>query len=208
MQPKTVLHDYLADLLGEPDSGQTLAEAAPGYSQSAVSPTKEPAGEFQVDESFLTAANLPEIPEWAQNPFQILLFRFNGINLAVPLNDLDSITRWNGKSTPIPGQPKWQPGLLLHQEKKVSLVDLSSLIMPERAVTAEGISLGYLLLVGGARWGLICDTIQRPRLISADDMRWSRNHKNRPWSYGFVVENLAALLNVGALLRILGMNDA
>ncbi|MCP5409356.1 MAG: chemotaxis protein CheW [Chromatiaceae bacterium] len=135
------------------------------------------------------------------------MIRVHGVNLAVPLDRLDTIARWNGESTPIPGQPRWQIGLFLHERKKVSLVNLSRLIMPERQMT-DSPPPGYLLLIGGARWGVVCDSIQRPRLLRAEEVRWSRNRQIRPWSHGIVVESLSVLLNIDALLAAIGTNNA
>jgi chemotaxis signal transduction protein len=236
MQPKTVLHDYLTSLLSEPDKRKSITErtfgethpeqdstrAASCKDQSRADPNAcgaghgyteaparaRPVGGIRAEESRVHLAITPAIPDWALKPFQILLFRIRGMNLAVRLNELDSIARWNGQTTPIPGQPRWQRGLFLHQQRKVSLVDLSGLIMPERSAP-ETVSLATcLLLVDGARRGLLCDSIQRPGLVRADDIRWSRNRKNRPWAYGIITENLAVLLDVNALLRILGTKDA
>jgi len=229
MQPKRVLHQYLADLMGEPDSGDpikarvsaqtpstdpTIAAASCEKRLEATVGTKHvvedipkarcTADEFIAEQDPLAAVASSGIPGWAEAPFQILMFRVCGVNLAVPLNELDGIARWNGKSTPIPGQPDWQIGLFLHEQKKISLVDLTSLIMPERAATENEETARYLLLVGGARWGLLCNSIQRPGLVRADNIRWSRNREKRPWSYGIIIENLTVLLNIDALLMMLG----
>ncbi|MCP4283753.1 MAG: chemotaxis protein CheW [Gammaproteobacteria bacterium] len=229
MQPKRVLHQYLADLMGEPDGGDPIKARV-----SAQTPSADPtiaaascekqfqatigikhaaedlpaagrtADEFIAEQDPLAAAASSGMPGWAEAPFQILMFRVCDVNLAVPLNELDGIARWNGKSTPIPGQPDWQLGLFLHQQKKISLVDLTSLIMPERAATENEEKASYLLLVGGARWGLLCNSIQRPGLVRADNIRWSQSWGKRRWSHGIIIENLTVLLNIDALLMMLG----
>jgi purine-binding chemotaxis protein CheW len=167
-----------------------------------------PAVGFSAEKKRLPVAVAPGLPEWALAPFQILLFRIRGVDLAVRLKELDSILRWNGESTAIPGQPGWQRGLFLHQRGVVSLVDLSGLIMPERSMPDADALPAYLLLVGGARRGVLCDSIQRPRLVCADDVRWHLSREKRPWSYGIMAENLAMLLDVNALMRMLGTNCA
>jgi len=224
MQPKSVLYDYLSDLMGQPDNGKASVEQAPENSRSAPplsivssyaeAVQSEPAtvGErtaegFREEQNRQAAAAPSGMPGWAVDPFQVLIIRAHGFDLAVPLHQLDSIVRWNGHSTWIPGQPRWQRGLFLYKQSKVRLVDLSRLIMPDRQLS-DAPSSGYLLLIGGARWGLTCDSIHRPRLLRAEEVRWSRNRKIRPWSHGIMVENLSVLLNVDALLAELGMNDA
>lgn len=221
MQPKSVICEYLADLMGEPVDGkpldQNVAERICPAEPTTSAHTPEEcrthtSGKYAADqiieqESTPATTALSGIPDWAVNPFQVLMIRVHGVNLAVPLDRLDTIARWNGESTPIPGQPRWQIGLFLHERKKVSLVNLSRLIMPERQMT-DSPPPGYLLLIGGARWGVVCDSIQRPRLLRAEEVRWSRNRQIRPWSHGIVVESLSVLLNIDALLAAIGTNNA
>lgn len=233
MQPKSVLYEYLADLLGEPAGGsfegaagdiRTVASATAFADCAHASRSEQPtavtlpvdiglcageysAGRLEKAPRWPVDAVASGIPGWAVDPFQVLFIRAHGVDLALPLHQLDTIVRWNGAATSIPGQPRWQIGLMLHKQRKVSLVDLSTLIMPERQV-AETPPGGYLLLVGGARWGLACDSIQRPRLLRAGDVRWRRNREIRPWSHGVIVEDLTVLLNIEALLMVLGTNDA
>jgi chemotaxis signal transduction protein len=233
MQPKTLLYEYLHDLIGDEEqsnSGQIkVAENRPVQVASIpASPESAPAGSQQliatwsqanhsardpsvsgygVEQRSVNAAESPNIPDWAGSRFQVLMFSLRGITLGVPLQAIDSIVRWNGRSTPIPGQPGWQVGLFLHEGRKIALVDLSSLIMPERMTQAAG-GTGYLLLVGGSRWGLICDYIQRPIELCAGDISWRRNRQIKPWCFGVIVQKLSVLLDVDAVIRKLGTIDA
>ena len=224
MQPNNVLYEYLTDLITEPDDQQVSQpsfgdikseQSVPAESDCRQRLNVDPTtGRTLTDEQpapnrhSTVAAVSPGIPDWAAEPFQVLMFRLHGVNLGVPLHYLDSIARWNGRSTSIPGQSWWQIGLFLHNRKLISLIDLSRLIMPERITSSTKTAAGYLLLVGGARWGLTCDSIQRPKLVRAGDVRWSRNRQTRRWSHGIMIENLSVLLNVDALLEIVGTNDA
>ena len=236
MQPRNLLYQYLVDLMEEPGGGKmpagepagnrdTMEPAAttaavavelersptvPGAEQDAGDPlTGECAeGRFTASERREAVAVSPEIPEWAEAPFQVLMIRVRGVNLGVPLHYLDSIVRWNGQATSIPGQPGWQPGLYLHKAQSVALVNLARLIMPERDLASGAASSGYLLLVGHSRWGLICDAIQRPRLLRAADVRWCRSRQFRSWSHGIIIGDLCVLLNINALLELMGTNDA
>lgn len=235
MQPDKVLFEYLKDLVGEsgdehsrePAVGDThCAESACAISDcgnelrtaSTVDRPLRDAADLSTGECTanrlggerhsIASAVPPGIAGWAAEPFQVLMFRLRGVALGVPLRDLDSIARWNGRSTSIPGQPRWQIGLFLHNRKKVSLVDLAGLIMPERNATGATAVTGYLLLVGSVRWGLICDSIQRPKLVRAGNVRWNRNRQYRPWSHGIMIDSLSVLLNVSALVKGFGTNDA
>ena len=132
------------------------------------------------------------------------------VELAVPLSALDTIVRWDRRTTRLPGQPSWQRGVTAHRGRPLRLVDLAGVIMPERASATvdEPDTQAYLMVVGGARCGLICDRIKRPQMVATEDVRWSGRYRYRPWARGVLKKELAVLLDVDALLRILGMQNA
>jgi purine-binding chemotaxis protein CheW len=213
MQPEKVLQAFLSDLIEPaPDSA---ADAHVPRAEPAVdgksSPTPRPS-----PQSVLPAVEATPVepatarPSEDTRPFQVLRFKLRGIELAIPLSALDSIVRWDRRTTVLPGQPHWQRGVALHQEHLVRLVDLAVVIMPERTTPgfSEVDSERYLLIVGGGRFGLICDRIMRPQMLSAEDVRWSGRYRYRPWAKGVLKKELSVLLDVDALLREMGMEDA
>lgn len=145
------------------------------------------------------------IPEWGQRPFQSLPFKVRGMNLVIPLTALNSITEWNQELTLMPGQPDWCMGVLLHRDRRVVVVDMAQLIMPERLDRApETRERGsHILIVGDGRFGFACDRLQSPLLLSKDDVRWRRGEGYRPWMAGTVIERLSVLLNVDAILEMI-----
>ncbi|MCW8882521.1 MAG: chemotaxis protein CheW [Sedimenticola sp.] len=146
------------------------------------------------------------VPEWGEQPFQSLPFKVRGMNLVVPLIALNSITEWNQELTQIPGQPDWYMGILLHRDQRVIVVDTAQLIMPERLQRAsEKRQRGsHILIVGDGRFGLACDSLQSPMLLQSDEVRWRRAEGYRPWMAGTVISRLSVLLNVDAILGMLG----
>ncbi len=220
-EPKQAVDSYLAALLSEVDEYQqpepTVAEVI-SLHPAVTEVTAEPVAETQlfeevavevvteVAESADTPSQSEIIPDWAQEPFQCLLFRVRGMTLAVPLMELLSIAEWTERPTTIPGQPDWHQGVLVHREEQVVVVDTAQLIMPERLGRADAEQIGsrHILIVGDGRWGLACDSIQRPVSLEADQVKWRIGARDRPWMIGTVVDKLCALLDVGVLVRMLG----
>lgn len=146
------------------------------------------------------------VPEWGRSRFQCLPFRVRGMNLVVPLTELCSITEWDRELTQIPGQPDWHMGVLVHREQNVVVIDTAQLIMPDRLEKAsEQRQRGsHVLMIGDGRWGLACDSLRSPLTLEPEDVRWRRGEGYRPWMAGTVIEQLSVLLNVDALLEMVG----
>lgn len=144
-------------------------------------------------------------PGWSKEPFQTLFCKVEGVTLAVPLCGLHSIVHWHGDANSLPGQPDWQIGVIRHRGRFVGLVDSLRLIMPERqhAAPVSGRREGHILIIGDGRWGLYCDSLQRPQTLDKEDVRWRMANKGRPWIAGMLVERLCVLLDTEALLDYL-----
>jgi purine-binding chemotaxis protein CheW len=145
------------------------------------------------------------VPAWAEQPFQCLLFKVNGVTMAVPLTALSSIAPWESQVTPIPGQPDWHLGVYLHRDTRVVVVDTAQLIMPDRMVRTDASPPkgSHILIIGDGRWGLACDSLQRPVTLDKQAVRWSKGSIQRPWMAGTVIDKLCILLNVDALLKMI-----
>ena len=200
-----VIERYLSTLLDEveayrPPPAPTVAEALPADPAPATLP---PAGACR---ETAAAAGTKEtgVPDWANGTFQCLLFRLRGMRLALPLSALDSILKWDGRATRIPGQPSWHRGVILYRGNRLVVVDTARLIMPERLppATAAVPRNGHLLIVGDGRWGLACDSLQRPVSLRADAVHWRRGGGRAPWVAGTIRERLCALLDMEQLLRL------
>ena len=170
---------------------------APGAAKAVATPA-ETSAPVEPDTVPLT------VPMWASEPFQCLMFKVSGVRLAMPLMTIDSIAEWDGRLNKIPGQPPWCLGVMRHRGQKVVVLDTGRLLMPERPAQAKRPGRGYVLLVGGGRWGLACDALQRPEMLEADAVKWRQAGAPRPWIAGTVIEKLCLLLEVDALLSHLG----
>ncbi len=145
-------------------------------------------------------------PQRARQPFQCLLFRIHGMTLAVPLAALHGIVEWRQEVTPLPGQPKWLLGLMLHRGEQIKVVDTACLLLPERFPETERThSRGsHLLLFGDGRWGLVCDALLKPRVLESDQVRWQAIPPLRPWMAGTLIEQLCVLLDLDGLFGMIG----
>jgi purine-binding chemotaxis protein CheW len=218
-EPEQAVDSYLASLLSEveeyhtlsPRPEQVVAEvidirpAVKGEVSSVIeTPVAADTGaEIRATEAVQAA---PIIPDWAQEPFQCLLFKVRGMTLAVPLVALNSIAEWNQDLKEIPGQPDWYMGIILHREDRVVVVDTAQLIMPDRLgkASADRQPGSHILIIGDGRWGLACDSLQRPVTLNRESVRWRTGEGVRPWMAGTVIDKLSVLLDVDALLKMIG----
>jgi purine-binding chemotaxis protein CheW len=214
-QPEQAVYDYLDSLLKEvqeapEDAPAKVAEVVeirpeilPPEQQEVLETVVETAvevvAEGEAEEGII-------VPEWADEPFQCLLFSLRGMTLAVPLLSLDSIMRWEEEISPLPGQPDWHMGVLLHRGQQVVVVDTAQLLVPDRLgrVGEEREKGSHILVIGGGNRGLACDNLAKPITLSKGDVRWSQAGGSRPWVAGTIVEKLCILLNVECLLEMIG----
>lgn len=71
-------------------------------------------------------------PRWAQESFEVLLFKVSGLTLAVPLISLGQIQPLTEELTPLFGQADWFMGLQPTPTGKVRTVNTAKFVMPER----------------------------------------------------------------------------
>jgi purine-binding chemotaxis protein CheW len=214
-EPDQAVYDYLDSLLKEvertpeaPAKTAEVVEIRPETQLQEQSEIVEPVSEVAAGEAVVDTG-LEEgvlIPEWAEEPFQCLLFSLRGMTLAVPLLSLDSIMKWEEEVAPLPGQPDWHMGVILHRDQQVVVVDTAQLLVPDKLGKAgeEREKGSHILVIGGGSRGLACDSLAKPVTLTKDDVRWSAPGGNRPWVAGTIVEKLCILLNVECLLEMIG----
>lgn len=210
---KEKLQRLLRNLL--PDAGTILPEQEAFFENkiSAKDSTDEPADELS-NESLV--AEEPHQwqpleaewadngrPEWAQESFDILLLKVQGVNLAVPLAALDAIYPIEDTLTPIFGQAEWFMGLQKTLIGNVKVINTAQFIMPERYKKEHKDKLTFSVAVNGSGWSLAVDEIDQPLVTYPEDIRWRVNRSKRPWVAGTVTEHMCILLDVPVLARLL-----
>ena len=205
--------DTLVDEAVAPD----LPVEAPGEEPEAVVVDPEPSPapvRVEEDRTVETAVAVPEeeppapaepeaSPDWADRPFECLIFKVGGLQLAVPLVLLGAIHRIEDRIKPIPGRPPWYMGMLLDRDQKLKVVDSAQWIMAGRV--PEGAREGYRFVIrlDDSDWALACDEVAESFTLDPDQVRWRTSRSKRPWLAGTVVKHMCALIDVGAMAGLL-----
>jgi len=169
--------------------------------------------ETVVDTEETVAEVVSEVPEWAGQRFQCLVFTVHGLKLAVPLEGLNGILTWSEDILPMPGHAPHFLGLLKTHDATVKVVDPALLVMPEGrtppAIGQEGRETpGNIILISRKRWGLAADSVSETMTLNPDEVRWRTVRGKRKWLAGTVIEHMCALLDVEEFARILESRDS
>jgi len=146
------------------------------------------------------------IPEWGEDPFQALLFRLSGLTMAIPLIELDGILEWPDTLTPLPNRSPWYLGLLDNRGKTVPVIELSQLVIPEKIRAKNNpheVQHSRVILVGGGRWGVACDSVSEVVTLNPDEVRWRSSRTKRKWLAGTAINHMCALLDAEGLVHLL-----
>ncbi|WP_313517780.1 CheW domain-containing protein [Pseudomonas sp.] len=148
--------------------------------------------------------NFDERPDWADEPFECLLFDVAGLTLAVPLVCLGSIYPLAGQElTPLFGQPDWFLGILPSQAGNLKVLDTARWVMPDRYRDDFRQGLQYVISVQGYEWGLAVHQVSRSIRLDPSEIKWRSQRAQRPWLAGTVIEHMCALLDVAALAELI-----
>ncbi|SNT10043.1 CheW domain-containing protein [Pseudomonas segetis] len=143
-------------------------------------------------------------PQWAQEPFECLLFDVAGLTLAVPLVCLGSIYPLEGHDlTPLFGQPDWFLGILPCQAGNLKVLDTARWVMPDRYRDDFRQGLQFVISVQGYEWGLAVHQVSRSIRLDPNEIKWRSQRSQRPWLAGTVIEHMCALLDVSALAELI-----
>lgn len=152
-------------------------------------------------------------PAWGDDTFQALLFKVNGLTLAVPLVELSGVQEWEGdKVTPLPGHVPWYLGLMPYRERTVPVVDTAQLVMPadrQANIRPWQERLRHVVFIADGAWGLACDELAEVVTLRPDEVRWRTSRTRRRWLAGTVIEHMCALLDPPVFADVLasGLED-
>ena len=141
-------------------------------------------------------------PYWAQERFDVLLFKVGGLSLAVPLVELGTIYPMDEPVTPIFGQVDWFMGLMKVKGRNLATVDTAQIVMPERYQAAMADGYHLVISINQYDWGLAVDSVAHAITLNPADVRWRTERSKRPWLAGTVVDHMCALLDIGQLARM------
>lgn len=191
-QPRVKLAEPLA-----PDAD--TVRTAPPLSAQDMMPEPE-AGQFRLkDVEWLDNGR----PAWAQERFDVLLFKVSGLTLAVPLIALGQIQPLTDELTPLFGQADWFMGLLPTPTGKIRTVNTARFVMPERYDERFVETAEYVISIDGVPWGLAVDSVNQPISLDPEDVKWRTERSRRPWLAGTVKEHMCALLDIPRIGQLL-----
>lgn len=152
------------------------------------------------------------IPEWANEPFQILLFNVAGLQLAVPLVDLCGVIEWKDSVTEMPGHADFYMGILQHLDYKIAVIDTARMVLPENKLTQLAGEnprerVKHIVMIGDYQWGLACDKIGEVITLQPDEVKWRTSNSSRGWLAGTVIGHMCALLNSEGFASMLKNGD-
>lgn len=197
------LENLIQPLVLTPEITQKSAEADEDPDDPVVSPAPE------VEVSAPDLSQSIQRPEWAQQPFQILLFTVAGLEMAIPLISLGGIQRLNEADvTQLFGKPDWFMGLVPGLDGNINVVDSCRWVMPDRygEAKSKGLNYSFLILLGDSNWALACSHVQNAKTIDPDEVKWRTEHSKRPWLSGMLIEERCVLLDAEVLTSLLDSN--
>ncbi|WP_375177002.1 chemotaxis protein CheW [Marinobacter mobilis] len=142
-------------------------------------------------------------PEWSERPFECLIFRVAGLQLAVPLILLGAIHRLEDGIKAMPGSPRWYMGILPGKDHNLRVVDSAEWIMAGRGPDNARENYRFVIRLDQSEWALACDDVAQSFTLNPDDVRWRTSRSKRPWLAGTVIKQMCALLDVGTMAELL-----
>jgi purine-binding chemotaxis protein CheW len=171
-------------------------------------PVVEPAVDVTAEDAADALAWINGRPQWAQRPFECLLFSAGGLTLAVPLVELGSIYPLERDDiTEIFGQVDWFLGLIRTAYGNVRVVDCARVVMPERYRADMPEHYRYVITLNNSDWGLGVDALAGTAVLDPDSVRWRGERSKRPWLAGTVVEKMCALIDPAQLSAMFNQLD-
>ncbi len=146
-------------------------------------------------------------PQWAQQRFEVLLFKVSGLTLAVPLIALGQIQPLTDELTPIFGQADWFMGLQPTPVGKIRTVNTAKFVMPERYDERFVETAQYVISIDGLPWGLAVDSVTQPITLDPEEVKWRSERSKRAWLAGTVREHMCALLDIPMMGKMLMETD-
>ncbi len=146
-------------------------------------------------------------PQWAQEAFDVLLFKVSGLTLAVPLVSLGQIQPITEELTPIFGQADWFMGLQPTNVGKIRTVNTALFVMPERYDSAFVETAKLVISINGLPWGLAVDSVNQPITLDPDAVKWRSERSKRAWLAGTVKEQMCALIDIPMMGKLLQESD-
>lgn len=123
-----------------------------------------------------------------------------GVQLAIPLGDIESQCALDAPLRTVPTAPPWCLGIVETQGRHCHVIDLARVVAPALAARAAP---GVALTLVGGHWMLACDALGEDIVLANSDVRWRERASDRPWLAGTALERRCAVLDVVGLSGML-----
>ena len=174
-----------------------------------ITPVQEEVAVEQKTETITPSES--DTPDYANEPFEALLFKVCGVKLAVPLKELNGILEWPEVITEMPGHSPWFLGVMQNLEDKVNLIDTALIVVPEKLRQAFPIDAEErctrVVLIGDGKWGLACDGVAEVIKLEPSNVRWRTSRTKRRWLAGTVIEHMSALIDPAEFATLLASDE-
>lgn len=188
------LSAYFDDMLTTP---ATITKAT-SATESAI--TEMPSNDSAAQPEMVNEAPLSEVDEQPEN-LRVLLCDIDGLNLAVPVSEVNNIVRWPQQGLNVlPEKPSWQLGVI-NQPQTSQVIDIRHLLQTEARL--KPIQANYIVLVDDHRWGIACHHIQHIVTYQADSINWHDQQSQPSWRRGVITEGNYQIIDIPALLLTL-----
>lgn len=202
-EPEAAIASYLDELLSTA-TRTALREEPPVPSLPEREPAPEPEPEaVQEPEPEPEPGQSSARPDWSEHPFECLIFRVAGLQLAVPLVLLGAIHRIEEPVKPIPGSPRWYMGMRATSQHTLRVVDTAEWIMAGRVPPGARDNYRFIIRLDDSEWGLACDEVAESFTLQPDQVRWRSSRSKRPWLAGTVISEMCALIDVRTMADLL-----
>lgn len=215
-EPEAAIASYLDELLSTATRTASREEppAVAAEPEPAPEPAPEPVQEQEPEPEPVVVREaepepIPEPetssarPDWSAHPFECLIFRVAGLQLAVPLVMLGAIHRIDQPVKPIPGSPCWYMGIRAGNDSTLRVVDTAEWIMAGRVPQGARDNYRFIIRLDDSEWGLACDEVAESFTLQPDQVRWRSSRSKRPWLAGTVITEMCALIDVRTMADLL-----
>lgn len=135
--------------------------------------------------------------DWKLSTFQALLIEVQGLQLAIPEHQLQSIQLKPKLSIKMNNnEPEWFIG----SKQQLKIVDTAKIILPPEYQEKHNNS-DFIIVISDGKWALDCNKINNVITLSPESVRWRQQAGNRPWLAATIVEHKCGILNIDALVE-------
>ncbi len=132
---------------------------------------------------------------WLNDEIDILLFRINDLELALPLVTLGRVQIISDSLSAPFGQIRWVLGLLPSEKGMIRVVDSAKFLLPEQNIRDASKPYSYLISFDQSRWALAVDEIGESIRMDKERIKWRTRESATPWFTGTLRDHMCTILD-------------